>query len=84
MPNTLYKYSPSVGMMRRKIGDLQNPEEWSDSETQAMITHYLCELAIAYNELQTLSQRYTETEKRIADLDAEFGHLKTQYPEEFI
>lgn len=84
MPNTLYKYSRSLGMMERNYTDVKDPEEWSDTKDQAYITYYLCELSVAYDEQLALMHKLKDVEKQIKKLDDTFGHLKEKYPEEFL
>lgn len=84
MPNTLFKYSKSLGMMERKIGDVQDPDGWYDSKDQALITHYLCELALAQQDQDRLKKELQKTNETIEWLHQTFGHLVNKYPEEFI
>lgn len=59
-------------------------EEWSDTKDQALITHYLCELAISYSNRDSLLEKIKEIDVYVNDLDNTFGHLRQSHPEEFI
>lgn len=84
MPNILYKYSKSLGMMQRNYTDVKDPEEWSDTKDQATITFLLCELAIAYDSQEKLAKQLYDVNQEIANIDKELAAYKVKYPEDFI
>lgn len=86
MRNTLFKYSKSLGMMEKLYTDIpaSTIEEWSDTKDQALIAHYLCELASSYSNRDALLEKIKEIDTYVNALDNAFGHLRQSYPEEFI
>lgn len=84
MPNTLFKYTERIGMVERPIGDVQDPESWSTSKDLALITYYLCELAIVYDEIEKAKKLLSEKNKTLTKLEKKYGYLRQKYPEEFI
>lgn len=86
MQNTLFKYSKSLGMIERKIGDvpLVSFNEWSDNKEKAYVVFYLSELSNAYDTKIKLEYQLKNIDDNIADLDSSFGYLKEKYPEYFL
>lgn len=70
--------------MQRNYTDVKDPEEWSDTRDQAMITFHLCELAIAYDSQEKLAKQMYDVNQEIANINQELAVYKVKYPEEFL
>lgn len=85
MPNTLYRYSLSLGMVERSAENIDNFDEfWSETKDEAIIKWYRTELNTILKNIDNATENLRANRKKLEDINEIIAEMKDKYPEEFI
>lgn len=85
MPNTLYRYSSSLGMVERSAENIDNFDEfWSETKDEAIIKWYRTELNTILKNIDNATENLRANRKKLEDINEIIAEMKDKYPEEFI
>ena len=79
-----YYYSESTGLVKKEFPGGSTPSMFFDTLDEAYINFYIVKRHEINTSIKDLERRIAKRRKEIDKLDSEFGHLKEEYPENFL
>ena len=84
MPNILYRYTPSLGMISKNDDEIINFGDWHESEDQALIAWYHEEAKKLIEKIDEATKTIKAHREELAKLTLMVEPMKEKYPEDFI
>lgn len=84
MPNTLYRYTEALGLVKKSSDDVKDSDKWFEHKDQAMM-FYLKEKRESYlDAINMLNESLAANRDLLKEVEKDLEPYKNKYPEEFI